>query len=309
MKLTLDALQVLDAIARNGSFARAAAELHRVPSALTYTTQQLELTLGVTLFSKEGRRSSLTAAGHELLNDGRILLKAAADLECRIQQIAKGWETELRIAVDTIIGISALYPLVTEFEREQSGTRIKLLTEVFGGTWDALVSERADLVIGASADVPPSGSGGGNGGGYATVPLGKWHWVFVASPKHPITRELRPLTEAAILRYRAISVADSSRLLPPRTVGLINGQDVLTVPTMRDKVNAHIAGLGVGFLPKHLALPEIKAKRLLAIEVANPRQSSEVCAAWRANRTGRAQRWFIEQLEKSEVAKSILLTS
>jgi DNA-binding transcriptional LysR family regulator len=302
MKLTLDALQALDAIARNGSFARAAAELHRVPSALTYTMQQLEATLDVALFSKDGRRSTLSAAGHELLNEGRILLKAAADLECRIQQIAKGWETELRIAVDTIIGIRALYPLVAQFEAEQSGTRIKLLTEVFGGTWDALISERADLVIGASTDVP-------TGGGYAMLPLGTWQWGFVASPKHPITREKRPLTEATILRYRAVSVADSSRLLPPRTMGLINGQDVLTVPTMRDKLNAHIAGLGVGFLPKHLAAPEIKAKRLVTIDVVNPRVNSDVCVAWRANRTGRAQRWFIQQLEKSAVAKSILLTS
>jgi DNA-binding transcriptional LysR family regulator len=158
MRLSLEALQALDAIARNGSFARAAAELHRVPSALTYTMQQLELSLGVALFSKDGRRSSLTAAGHELLTEGRILLKAAADLECRIQQIAKGWETELRIAVDTIIDMQALYPLVTQFETQQSGTRIKLITEVFGGMWDALISERADLIIGATTDVP---SGGG----------------------------------------------------------------------------------------------------------------------------------------------------
>ncbi len=299
MKLTLDALQALDAIARNGSFARAAAELHRVPSALTYTMQQLELSLGVALFSKDGRRSSLTAAGHELLNEGRILLKAAADLECRIQQIAKGWETELRIAVDTIIDIGALYPLVAQFESQQSGTRIKLLTEVFGGTWDALISERADVAIGASTDVP-------SGGGYATLPLGAWQWLFVASPTHAITREKRPLTEATILSYRAVSVADSSRLLPPRTAGLISGQDVLTVPTMQAKLNAHVTGLGVGFLPKHLALPEIKAKRLVAIDIVNPRAATTVCVAWRANRTGRALRWFIDQLENPAIVKSLL---
>ncbi|MBK5105891.1 MAG: LysR family transcriptional regulator, partial [Burkholderiales bacterium] len=33
MRLTLDALQVMDAIERKGSFAAAAADLHRVPSA------------------------------------------------------------------------------------------------------------------------------------------------------------------------------------------------------------------------------------------------------------------------------------
>ena len=57
MRLSLDALQALDAIARNGSFARAAAELHRVPSALTYTIQQLESDLGLALFDRDGRRN------------------------------------------------------------------------------------------------------------------------------------------------------------------------------------------------------------------------------------------------------------
>ena len=42
MRLTLDALIVLDAIDRKGSFAAAAEELHRVPSAITYTVQKLE---------------------------------------------------------------------------------------------------------------------------------------------------------------------------------------------------------------------------------------------------------------------------
>jgi DNA-binding transcriptional LysR family regulator len=152
MPLSLDALQTLDAIARNGSFARAAAELHRVPSALTYTIQQLETDLGLTLFNREGRRAVLTAAGHELLNEGRILLKVAADLECRIQQVAKGWETELRIAFDTITPLRSLFGLIQRFESQRSGTRIRLSTEVLGGTWDALMAGRADLIVGASAE-------------------------------------------------------------------------------------------------------------------------------------------------------------
>ena len=42
MKLTLDALTVLDAIERKGSFASAAQDLFRVPSTVTYTVQKLE---------------------------------------------------------------------------------------------------------------------------------------------------------------------------------------------------------------------------------------------------------------------------
>ena len=91
MKLTLDALVVLDAIDRRGSFAAAAEELHRVPSAITYSVRQLEAGLGIEVFDRRGHRAVLTPAGRELLSEGRHLLRAAADLECRLRQVAKGW--------------------------------------------------------------------------------------------------------------------------------------------------------------------------------------------------------------------------
>src|SRR6058998_2978630 len=112
MKLSLEALQVIDAIDRKGSFAAAADELHRVPSAITYSVRQLEDGLGVEVFDRRGNRAVLTDAGRELLAEGRRLLRAAADLECRVQQVARGWEVELRIAVDTVIGIEKLYGIV-----------------------------------------------------------------------------------------------------------------------------------------------------------------------------------------------------
>ncbi len=154
MKLTLDALEVLDAIDRRGSFAAAAEELHRVPSAITYSVQQMEEALDVLLFDRRGHRAKLTEAGRELLEEGRHLLRAAADLECRVRQVAKGWEAELRIAVDTLIGKDKLFGIVVEFYEANTGTRLRFLHEVLGGTWDALASGRADMAIGASGEAP-----------------------------------------------------------------------------------------------------------------------------------------------------------
>ena len=299
MRLSLDALQVLDAIERGGSFAAAAAELHRVPSAITYTIQQLEQDLDVLIFDRRGHRAKLTGAGFELLTEGRQLLRAATDLECRIQQVAKGWETELRIAMDTMIDPQQLFPLVAAFDREASGTRIKIMTEVLGGSWDALVSSRADLVIGASGDVP-------SGGGYATLPMGRFQFCFVAAPSHPICAEAQPLTEATILKYRAISVADSSRNLPARTVGLLSGQDVLTTPSMSAKIAAHVAGLGVGFLPRFIADREACTGRLRILDVEIGKPEGELVIAWRPNRTGKALRWFIKQFQSPETIQSLL---
>jgi len=299
MRLTLDALQVLDAVDRKGSFAAAAGELHRVPSAITYSVQQLEDGLGLQVFDRRGHRAVLTEAGRELLNEGRHLLRAASELECRVRQVAKGWEVELRIAVDTLIAIERLYGIVGEFYAENTGTRVRLSHEVLEGTWDALASGRADITVGATGAPPP-------GGGYATRRLGLMAAAFVAAPFHPICDEPQPLSESVIQKYRAVSIADTSRLLPPRTVGLLSGQDVLTVPSLEAKAAAHIAGLGVGFLPRWIAEREAQAGHLRILEVASPRAGMELLVAWRSSREGRALKWFLRRLDDPLVAAELL---
>ena len=298
-RLTLDGLQVLDAIERNGSFASAAKELHRVPSAITYSVRHLEESLGIELFDRRGHRAVLTGAGRELLSQGRRLLRAAADLECRVQQVAKGWEAELRIAVDTLIGIEKLYGIVEEFYREATGTRLRLTHEVLGGTWDALASGRADLAIGAPGDAPAGRS-------FATRPLGRVSMIFAAAPFHPICGEPTPLADATLLRFRAVSVADSSRELPPRTVGLLSGQDVLSVPSMEAKAAAQVAGLGIGFLPRWIAQREAQAGRLRILEVAVPGPEGPSMIAWRPGQEGKALKWFVKRLDDPLVAAELL---
>ena len=290
MRLSLEALQVLDAIDRRGSFAAAADELHRVPSAVTYSVRQLEEGLGVEVFDRSGHRAVLTAAGRELLDEGRRLLQAAADLECRVQQVAKGWESELRIVVDTLIGLPKLYGVVEEFYAERTGTRLRLLQEVLAGVWDALAAGRADLAIGASGEAPP-------GRNFSVRPLGKLEMRFVAAPFHPIAAERGPLAGEAIRAHRAVSIADSSRLLPPRTVGLLSGQETLSVPSLSAKTAALVAGLGVGFVPRWVAESEAQAGRLRILEVEAERPAAELQVAWRAGEDGKALQWFVKRLE------------
>jgi DNA-binding transcriptional LysR family regulator len=261
--------------------------------------RQLEDGLGIELFDRTGHRAVLTEAGRELLAEGRRLLRAAADLECRVQQVAKGWESELRLAVDTLITLDGVFALASEFYEQQSGTRLRIMQEVLGGTWDALASGRADLAIGAGGDAP-------SGRSYATRPLGRCEMVFVAAPFHPICNDPQPLTAQTILRHRAVSIADSSRLLPPRTVGLLSGQDVLTVPSMEAKAAAHIAGLGVGFLPRWVAEREAQSGTLRILEVEAARPVGEALVAWRPGQEGKALKWFVKRLEDPLVAAGLM---
>ncbi len=294
LKLSIDALEVIDAIARKGSFAAAAESLYRVPSAVTYTIRKLEEDLGVTLFDRSGHRANLTEAGTELLKEGRYLLDAAHALESRVKRVATGVETDIGIAMSDLFSNEAIFKVLAEFYEQGFGTRVKLMREVFGGSWDALLSGRADISIGAPGEAPP-------GGGFSTSLLGQLEFVFAVAPHHPLAPMPDPLTNQDIIQYRAVAAADSSRNLPPRTSGILSGQDVLTVSDMQSKLQAQVAGLGVGYLPIKLAQRYAKEGKLVIKQVAEPRPVGPTFLAWSNQRNssmGKAQQWMLKRLEK-----------
>ena len=144
--LTLEALRVMDAIDRRGSFAAAADELGRVPSALSYTMQKLEEELDVVLFDRSGHRTKFTNVGRMLLERGRVLLEAADKLTTDAEALARGWETHLTIVAEALIPTELLFPLVEKLA-EKANTQISLVTEVLAGAWERLEQGRADIVI------------------------------------------------------------------------------------------------------------------------------------------------------------------
>jgi len=294
IKVSIEALEVIDAIARKGSFAAAAESLFRVPSALTYTVRKLEEDLGVSLFDRSGHRASLTKAGTELLKEGRFLLDAAQTLECRVKKIATGVETDIGIAISDLFNHITVLNLLNAFYQQGFGTRVKLMREVFGGSWDALQSGRADISIGAPGDAPPSG-------GYASQLLGQLEFVFAVASHHPLAQFTEPLSSNDIIQYRAVAAADSSRNLTPRTSGILSGQDILTVPDMQTKLDAQRLGLGVGYLPIHLAKRYASSGELVIKSVSEPKSIAPTFIAWRQqpiSEMGKAQQWLIKNLGK-----------
>jgi DNA-binding transcriptional LysR family regulator len=294
LHISIDALVVIDAIARKGSFAAAAESLYRVPSALTYTIKKLEDDLGLLIFDRSGHRATLTAAGKELLKEGRELLDATEALESRVKRIATGIETDVSIAISDLFTDNAILKIIELFYQQDFGTRIKLNKEVFGGSWDALTSGRADISIGAPGDMP-------SGGGLATKLIGQLNFVFAVAPHHPLASQAEPLNSLDIIQYRSVAAADSSRNLPPRTSGIISGQDVLTVHNMQSKVEAQIRGIGVGYIPQKTAEYYADMGMLVIKEVNQAKMTAPTYLAWRNHPTrkiGKAQQWLLTQFEQ-----------
>lgn len=289
LRISLDSLLILDAIDRRGSFAGAGKELHRVPSTISYTVAKLEEGLGVQVFERLGPKVVLTRAGEELLKEGRYLLKAAQDLEHRVRRVASGWETEFSIGMDSVFSPLALELEIRDFYDVADSTRLRIAVDELTGTWEALLDRRVDLLIGAAGDGP-------SGGGYVSEVMGTMEFVFAVAPTHPLAIVDKPLDKADMRAHRAIAVADSARKLLPRTVGLLFGQDTLTVPDMRTKLALQISGLGFGFLPEPLARGALRDGLLVEKQVTEPRSAEAIHLAWRSGEEGAALDWWIARM-------------
>lgn len=303
--LTPEALAMMDSIARSGSFAAAAREMGKVPSALTYSVRQLEDALDVLLFDRSSRQAVLTSAGQELLTEGRRLLLEIDAVANRVKRVATGWESELTIAVDDALARRALFDLMESFyQSSEDGhpppTRLKLRTEVMAGTWEALMSGQADLAIGTSAQPP--------GSSVICEVLGPMEMVFCVAPHHPLAKVEGTLTSADLAPHRIVAVADTARSLAPITLGVMPGQEVLTVPSMATKLEALLRGLGCGFLPTSMVRRQVDAGRLLIKTTFQGKRVSPMNYAWRntGHPPGKALAWWLKQLHNETTRRALL---
>ncbi|KEY59916.1 LysR family transcriptional regulator [Serratia sp. DD3] len=287
--LTLEALRVMDAIDRRGSFAAAADELGRVPSALSYTMQKLEEELDVVLFDRSGHRTKFTNVGRMLLERGRILLEAADKLTTDAEALSRGWETHITIVSETLSPAAKLFPLLDKLALK-ADTQVSILTEVLAGAWERLDQGRADIVI--APDIHFRASSEIN-----TRKLYKVMSVYVAAPDHPIHQEPEPLSELTRVKYRGIAVADTARERPVLTVQLLDKQQRLTVSSIEDKRRALLAGLGVATMPYPMVEQDIEQGRL---RVVGPEYKREVdiIMAWRRDNMGEAKSWFLREIPR-----------
>jgi DNA-binding transcriptional LysR family regulator len=300
--LTPDALAMMQTIASEGSFAAAARQLGLVPSALTYRVRQMEDALDVLLFDRRSRQARLTAAGSELLREGKRLLLELDAIANRVKRVATGWEPQLTIAVDGAVSRATVMELCEAFFAQNAPTQIKLRDEALSGTLLALTSGQADLALGVAIDA-------GTTAGVQAKPLGRLDFVYAVAPHHPLAAAAEPLSDELVARHRAVAVADSVHNHSGLTFGLLAGQAVFTVPDMVAKLDAQLRGLGGGFVPQQMAQGFIDAGRLVVKRVQRPERVVRLQYAWRAegrSQQGRALQWWLKQLESTATRAALL---
>jgi len=287
--ITLDALRAIEAIHQQGSFAGAAKVLFKVPSALTYTVAKFESDLGVALFDRSKKRAVLTSAGKLILEQGQQLLVATSALESAVQQLETGWETQLRITLDTLVPMPIIFSLISKFDQLNKMTELSINEEVLSGSWESLLSNKAQIVVGATGELPK--------GNFNIVEIAQVEFCFAVSANHELAEKNHIITGDDIKKFASIVVTDSATSHTRRTTGLLDSRRVIRVSSMSAKINAQSMGLGIGFLPKHMIVNQLREGTLVIKECEVPRQPEHIYMAWHKDMSGQALSWFIKELQ------------
>ncbi|MCZ4339538.1 DNA-binding transcriptional activator PunR [Shewanella colwelliana] len=290
--LSEQSMLLIDMVARVGSFTAAANKLHKVPSAVSYAVKQVEEELGVTLFERHHRSVSLTPAGEHFVKQIRLVLTNIESLKDDTKRVANGWQPTLSIALDNIVRADKISVLIADFYRHFHNVELIIRIEVFNGVWESIATGRSDIAIGATTAIPV-------GGDYHFKDMGDIEWTFLVSRHHPLAGVDRPLKDEELKVFPAICLEDTSREIPKRMTWLLENQRRLVVPDWIRAINCFREGLGIGYMPKHFAMPFVNSGSLVEKQLERPKSPSPCCLAWNGANMSPAMAWVLDYLGDS----------
>jgi len=279
--ITIEVLETLDAIDRRGSYAKASEELNKATSAVSYAVQKLEEQLDIALFQRQGRRSVLTPAGQLILHEGRKILLATSRLANTAKEVATGWEPKIRIAAESTLNSPVLFEVLADFLTEHENVEIDLLESVLNGGWEALDQDRVELLVGVPGPVPLQK-------GFRAIPIGDSDLIPVIATSHKqasLAHDAQALIEI-LPKLRRIITHDTSMLEISRSAGLSSAGKTFYVQNMDQKIEAILAGIGIGHLPRKRIQRHLESGELKELELANV-NNHEYFMAWKISNKGK----------------------
>ena len=263
-KVTLEQWRALLAVIDAGGYAKAAEQLSKSQSAISYAIAQLESALGVKVFHLQGRKAVATPSGELLYRRAKLLLEQAERLEKSAECLAVHVEPIVKIAVDIIVPPAKVLYCLSLFAKDFPDTRVEYYETVLSGTEDALLKRQVDLAIGGF--VPP---------GFIGEKLMTVLFHGVSSCGHALQLLARPVTYEDMRQYRQIVVRDSGQYRR-HTVGWQEADQRWTVSHIKTSLDAIRMGLGYAWLPDAYTEDDIATGTLkyLPVEMGSEREGA-----------------------------------
>src|SRR5258705_10650101 len=147
MDLQIVHLRTLQAIARHGSFSRAAQALNLTQPAVSMQVRHLERALGLPLLERVGKRAFPARAGEVLLaHADRALRELEAGVE-RVQELRGVVAGRVRLGTSASISIYLLPPALRRFRARYPETEVVIVTGNAAEITRAVVANALDVGI------------------------------------------------------------------------------------------------------------------------------------------------------------------
>jgi LysR family transcriptional regulator, low CO2-responsive transcriptional regulator len=244
LNVSIRQLRIFVAVAKHGSFARAAEEMHISPPAVSMQISDLETSVGLPLFDRVGRTASLTMTGEYFLVHARRILGSLREAEDTIARFRGLKGGTLRIGM---VSTSKYFVprLLARFRTEHPAVELRLSVGNRESLVESLTRSDVDLAI---MGRPPRELA------TRAEPFAAHPYVIVSSPTHPL---------AQLEHVRAAALASQPFIVREPTSGTrasmaqyfrdhqIEPFALMEMPSNETIKQAVIADMGIAFLSLH----------------------------------------------------------
>jgi DNA-binding transcriptional LysR family regulator len=288
LRISLEQWRMFRAVVEFGGFNQASQHIFKSQSSIHNAVGKIESSLGVKLFSIEGRKTVLTEAGTLILRRANFLLDEAAKVEAVGHTLGQGTESRLRIAVDETFPQYLLFKVLENVSTQYPLLQIELIETTLNGATELLESSKVDIAIAAT----PLANG-------LSESLCHIEFIGVASPDHPLHKLDAELMLEDLKSHRQIVVRDSA-IGNKKDEGWLGANQRWTVSHIQTSIDMICKGLGFAWLPKTSIEQELKTKQLLPLRLShNSKRSGQLYLVFKdADRLGPAAKCFLAELRE-----------
>jgi LysR family transcriptional regulator, hydrogen peroxide-inducible genes activator len=288
-------LRYFCAVARNGTFTRAAQAERVAQPSLSQQILKLEAELGARLFDRLAKSARLTPFGAAFLPKAERILRELSEAKTEILEMSGKDKGEVSVGAIPTVAPYLLPPVLSKFSREHPGISINIVEDTTPVLLDRLHAGNVDLIISA---LPLDGIE------LVSLKLLREPFFLVVPDPHPLSRrkairfEEVPnesrfllLREGHCFRDSTIEACRKSRISP--NVVFESGQ-FATILAMVS------AGMGISAIPK-MAVQSVRGCRFIRIANEDATRNVGVTMLSRHFQT-RAEKIFLQHLFRTTSA-------